>query len=213
MTSADLTELLRASRPVAPDALRERVRAIAAATPAAPSALSRFRLPRLRLVVPALAATAIAAAALIAVVRPGTSEPVFAAAKQSTPPRTLTAPPTRRSARPRATGPQQGSSAPAATSGAPAGTRAGSGAGNRPRRRLPGADRARGQGRRRALERHRPGAADRARSRRLHRLGRVRLVPVRIGVADPPRPDREGAGRDRPADGARQDHLAAGADP
>ena len=34
MTSADLTELLRASRPVAPDTLRERVRAIAAAGPA-----------------------------------------------------------------------------------------------------------------------------------------------------------------------------------
>ena len=70
MTSTDITELLRSSRPVAPDGLRERVRAIAAAKPA-PSPFARFRLPRLRLVVPAVAASAVAAAALIAVVRPG----------------------------------------------------------------------------------------------------------------------------------------------
>jgi hypothetical protein len=69
MTSADLTELLRASRPTAPDALRERVRAITAAKPA-PSPFPRLRSPRLRLVVPAVAATAVAAAGLIAVVRP-----------------------------------------------------------------------------------------------------------------------------------------------
>jgi hypothetical protein len=69
MTSADLTELLRSSRPSAPDALRERVREIAAAKPVA-APFPRLRLPRLRLVVPAAAATALAAAALIAVVRP-----------------------------------------------------------------------------------------------------------------------------------------------
>lgn len=81
MTSADITELLRSSRPVAPDALRERVRAIAAARPA-PSPFPRFRLPRLRLVVPAVAATALAAAALIAVVRPAHQRSVFEAYTQ-----------------------------------------------------------------------------------------------------------------------------------
>jgi hypothetical protein len=71
MTSADLTELLRSSRPSAPDTLRERVREIAAEKPKPAAApLPRLRLPRLRLVVPAAAATALAAAALIAVVRP-----------------------------------------------------------------------------------------------------------------------------------------------
>src|SRR5690348_11284939 len=69
MTSADLTELLRTSRPVAPDSLRERVRTVAAAKPA-PVPFPRFRIPRLRLAVPALAATAVAAAGLIAIVRP-----------------------------------------------------------------------------------------------------------------------------------------------
>ena len=75
MTSADLTEQLRASRPLAPGTLRERVRAIATVEPA-PSRVSRFRLPRLRLVVPVAAATAIAAAALIAGVRPEQQRPV-----------------------------------------------------------------------------------------------------------------------------------------
>ena len=83
MTSADLTELLRASRPVAPDALRERVRAVAAARPA-PSPFPRFRVPRLRLVVPAVAATAVAAAGLIAVVRPEHQQTQVRAAKQLT---------------------------------------------------------------------------------------------------------------------------------
>jgi len=81
MTSADITELLRASRPVAPGTLRERVREIAATTPA-PSRSSRIRLPRLRIVVPVAAATAVAAAALIAVVRPEHSQSVRSAAKQ-----------------------------------------------------------------------------------------------------------------------------------
>jgi uncharacterized protein DUF4349 len=83
MTSADLTELLRASRPAAPDALRERVRAIAAAKPA-PSPFPRFRVPRLRLVVPAVAATAVAAAGLIAVVRTEHQPVRLEAAKQLT---------------------------------------------------------------------------------------------------------------------------------
>jgi hypothetical protein len=84
MTSADITELLRASRPVAPDTLRERVREIASASPA-PTRSSRFRLqlPRLRIVVPVAAATAVAAAALIAVVRPEHRQAVFSAATQS----------------------------------------------------------------------------------------------------------------------------------
>jgi hypothetical protein len=72
MTTADLTEQLRAARPVAPDTLRERVREIAANGAVQPRR-PRFQVPdllRLRLVVPALAATAVAAAALIAVVRP-----------------------------------------------------------------------------------------------------------------------------------------------
>ena len=72
MSTADLTALLRESRPVAPETLRDRVRAIAASADA--SHASRFRLPalpRLRVAVPVVAATAVAAAALIAVVRPG----------------------------------------------------------------------------------------------------------------------------------------------
>ena len=81
MTSADITQLLHSSRPVAPDALRERVRGIASAKPAH-SPFARFRLPRLRLVVPAVATTALAAAALIAVVRPAHQRAVFATANQ-----------------------------------------------------------------------------------------------------------------------------------
>ncbi len=71
MSSADLTELLRASRPAAPETLKERVRAMSSAPPARTS-WTRYavRLPRLRLAVPALAATAVAAAALVAVIRP-----------------------------------------------------------------------------------------------------------------------------------------------
>jgi negative regulator of sigma E activity len=83
MTTADLTEQLRAARPVAPETLRERVRGIAASG-AAPAERSRFqlpRLPRLRLALPAVAATAIAAAALIAVVRPGHQTTNLEAAK------------------------------------------------------------------------------------------------------------------------------------
>jgi len=126
MTSADITELLRSSRPVAPDALRERVRAIAATKPA-PSPGSRFRLPRLRLVVPAVATTALAAAALIAVVRPAHQRAVFETAKQ---PATteLTAPVTGqlRTQAPSAT-PKQGAAdfgATASTAPAPAAGRA-----------------------------------------------------------------------------------------
>jgi hypothetical protein len=89
MTSADLTDRLRTSRPVAPDALRERVRAIAAAGPAG-SRFAAFRLPRLRLVVPAVAATAIAAAALIAIVRPEHQDALRQAAKQPATAATLT---------------------------------------------------------------------------------------------------------------------------
>jgi hypothetical protein len=83
MTAADLTELLRASKPVAPETLRERVRATAAAGPA-PSPFLRVRLPRLRLVVPAVAATAVAAAGLIAVVRPQHQQTQLSAAKPET---------------------------------------------------------------------------------------------------------------------------------
>ncbi len=86
MTSADLTELLRASRPVAPDALRERVRAVAAAPARSP--FPTIRVPRLRLVVPAVAATAIAAAGLIAVVKPE-DQPV--SVESAKPPATATA--------------------------------------------------------------------------------------------------------------------------
>ena len=83
MTAADLTELLRASRPVAPDTLRDRVRAIPAAKPAfAP--FPTFRLPRLRLAVPAVAATALAAAGLIAVVRPEHRQTHVVAATEGT---------------------------------------------------------------------------------------------------------------------------------
>src|SRR5690349_8225809 len=98
MTAADLTEQLRASPPGAPDTLRERVRAIAAANPA-PAAFPRLRSPRLRLVVPVVAATAVAAAGLIALVRPEHQQThVFAATegtrhsavRQGAPPTTTT---------------------------------------------------------------------------------------------------------------------------
>lgn len=74
MSSADLTELLRAAKPVAPESLRERVRALAETEPA-PQARWAFRLPRLRIALPAAAATAIAAAAVVAVVQPGSEKP------------------------------------------------------------------------------------------------------------------------------------------
>jgi hypothetical protein len=70
MTAIDLTAQIRAAKPIAPDGLRDRVRAIATAEPA--SALrSRLRspslrMPRLQIVVPITAATAVAAAAAIA---------------------------------------------------------------------------------------------------------------------------------------------------
>jgi hypothetical protein len=72
MTTADLTEQLRAARPVAPGALHERVREIAAreAEPPARPRAHLPRLPRLRIALPAAAATALAAAAFLAVVRP-----------------------------------------------------------------------------------------------------------------------------------------------
>jgi hypothetical protein len=66
------------------------VRALAAAKPAV-SPGSRFRFPRLRLVVPAVAATAIAAAALIAVIRPEDQRTLQQAAKQPGTAETLTA--------------------------------------------------------------------------------------------------------------------------
>jgi len=72
MTGSELTEQLRAARPVAPESLRERVRAIAAAqpAPAVRRRLSSLRLPRLRIALPVAAATALAAAGVVALVRP-----------------------------------------------------------------------------------------------------------------------------------------------
>jgi Domain of unknown function (DUF4349) len=83
MTTADLTEQLRAARPVAPETLRERVRAIAAGGVAepAPRRLPVLRLPPLRLAVPVVAATAVAAAALVAVVRPEHRHPTVEATR------------------------------------------------------------------------------------------------------------------------------------
>ena len=130
---------------------------------AAPSALSRFRLPRLRLVVPAVAATALAAAALIAVVRPA-HQRTSSRRPSSRRPRELDGAATDADDADRQASAARRDTAPGATSGAPA-ARHGAGAGNRPRRRLPGADRPRGEGRRRALERDRSGRqTDRARS-------------------------------------------------
>ena len=76
MSSADLTELLRASRPVAPDSLRDQVRILASAPPARTRwTRPAVHLPRIRLLVPALAAGAVAVAVLIAVVRPAHERP------------------------------------------------------------------------------------------------------------------------------------------
>jgi Domain of unknown function (DUF4349) len=83
MSSADVTGQLRATRPLAPEALRERVRAIAAAPPV-PSSFPRVSVPHLRLAIPALAATALAAAGLIAVVRPQHQETSVVTAKPPT---------------------------------------------------------------------------------------------------------------------------------
>jgi hypothetical protein len=69
MTASELTEYLRAARPLAPDSLRERVRAIATAQPA-PAAQRRLQLPRVRILVPVAAASAVAAAGIFALVRP-----------------------------------------------------------------------------------------------------------------------------------------------
>ena len=74
MTAANLTAQIRAAKPIAPDGLRDRVRAIAMAEPA-PAFRARLRvpglrLPRLRIVLPVTAATAVAAAAAIAFVHP-----------------------------------------------------------------------------------------------------------------------------------------------
>jgi hypothetical protein len=70
MTSGDLTGQLRAARPVAPEALRVRVRELAASGAAPAGRLPSLRLPRLRLVLPLAVATAVAAAALVAAVHP-----------------------------------------------------------------------------------------------------------------------------------------------
>jgi len=69
MTAAELTAQIRAARPIAPAQLRNRVRTIAAAEPAA-TLRSRLRLPRLRIVLPLTAATAVATAAAIAFIQP-----------------------------------------------------------------------------------------------------------------------------------------------
>ncbi len=67
MNSADLTRELRAARPVADDALRERVRAIAAAQPKRrPSPFARFTPRRLVLVAAPAAAVIVAAVAGVA---------------------------------------------------------------------------------------------------------------------------------------------------
>ena len=185
MTSAELSELLRASRPVAPDSLRERVRAISAAAPAPRSTL-RLRPAAPALIVPAArAATAVAAAALIAVVRPEHATNLnaakqFSSASESAPAAAPSAPrsaeaaprPTRPAAKSAASGDRELSRVRPRTRGD-----------RRARRRLPGADRSRGQGRRRALERDRPGAANRPRPRRLCRLGPVRLVRRRASAS------------------------------
>jgi len=65
MTAAEITAQISAAKPIAPDGLRDRVRAIATAEPA-PAFRARLRLPRLQIVLPITAATAVAAAAAIA---------------------------------------------------------------------------------------------------------------------------------------------------
>ena len=220
MTSADLTEQLRASRPVAPGALRERVRAIATAE-TAPSRLSSFRLPRLRLVVPVAAATAVAAAALIALVRPrapaaGTKRSRARSRENRGQP--LPHPDDKHRHR---AGSSRHDHGPAGSEG---GRRAGarqprcqrwsaSSGNHRARAGLPGADRPRGKGQRRALERDQAGDDDRARPRRLRRRRPVRLLRHGHRVAHPPRAECTRARRDRSADRARPDHVTAGADP
>jgi hypothetical protein len=93
MSSADLTELLRASRPVAPDSLRERVRSIAQ-TETTGARFARFHLPRLRFAVPAAVTVAVAAAALVAVIRPehepAKRDAVYGAGAQLAAPKTAT---------------------------------------------------------------------------------------------------------------------------
>ena len=78
-SSPDLIHELRASRPVAPSALRARVREIAAAQPTR-AAFPRLRLPSRRLalvVTPAAAAVALASAGVVGIVRSDTSPEAF----------------------------------------------------------------------------------------------------------------------------------------
>jgi Domain of unknown function (DUF4349) len=73
MSSFDVMEQIRASRPSAPDALRERIRTIAAAEqPARPPLLARFRPRRLALVAaPSFAVLAVLTAGAIGLARSG----------------------------------------------------------------------------------------------------------------------------------------------
>ncbi len=86
MTAAELTAQICAAKPIAPDGLRNRVRAIASAEPA-PAFRARlrvpsWRVPRLRILLPVAAATAVAAAAAVAFIHPGDRQQnVLSAAK------------------------------------------------------------------------------------------------------------------------------------
>jgi Domain of unknown function (DUF4349) len=73
MSSSDLLEQIRASRPAAPPALRERVRALAATEqPARPSLFARFRPRRLALVaLPVTVLLAVVSAGAVGLVRSG----------------------------------------------------------------------------------------------------------------------------------------------
>lgn len=93
MTAAELGEQIRAAKPIAPEGLRERVRSVAAARPAAQrSFLPRIAFPRARVLLPVAAAgglVAVAAAAVIGLVRPQAEPPVVAAQKQVLGPATI----------------------------------------------------------------------------------------------------------------------------
>ena len=70
MTAAELTAQIHAARPTASDALRDRVRAIAAVEPTPSFRPPRLRLPSLRIVLPIAATAAVAGVAAVALIHP-----------------------------------------------------------------------------------------------------------------------------------------------
>ena len=209
MTSAELITELQATRPAADGALRERVRAIAAAEPVRRSSpfarLSRYSPRRFAMVaVPAMAVALLAVAGVAGLLdsgsQPGGVEAIRSdlSLAERRPPGATTTPTCEAAPSAQGRNERRGCGNP--------------GADDRSGAALLGAAHAVRQGRRRSLRRDPAGAPDHARPRRLPRHRVVRDVGNGCLVADPQGADGERAAGDRAALGPRQDRRPADPD-